>query len=233
MAQAEEESMGKKRKRPNFHAIGQTIVTVKNPFQSIKSSFAFTHPSFRGALSGSFEEARDNIVVLSDDSVDTFRSFYGWLYTQQLQPSNEQELTSSKLVKLYVLADKIGATMLKNQIIDSINLIHSRPEAKLPSGETIDYLFEHTPANSPIQRLLIDRFAFNINPKIIDVACLSDRPVGFTAGIAMVNLRRMPRRLRNEKAPFEIDLSQYHQKDELTQGEHPTLDNTETNKCAA
>ncbi len=109
---------------------------------------------------------------------------------------------------------------LKNQIIDFIIRIASRPEGELANGETIDYVFEHTSANSPLRRLLIDQHAFNGSSETTSTGktmleWLTNRPNGFTAGLALVNLMRLPRRLPKERAPFEIDASQYYEKDEL------------------
>ncbi|KAI9696023.1 MAG: hypothetical protein M1836_005854 [Candelina mexicana] len=256
MAQTEEESTSRNRKRPTLESvliipldlqaicfslcfsssINQTIVTVRvgldaEPFLIHKDLLCFYSSYFRGALEGTFREARENTVLLSDDSVDVFRSFFGWLYTQQFQPSDGQDLTISKLARIYVFADKIGATVLKNQIIDSINLVHSRPKGELADNETIDHVFEHTPASSPLRQLLVDQYAYDVDPVLLGrsdgltpLEWFLARPKEFIAGISIINTGRLPKRLKDEKAPFEMDPSRYHEKDEPVRGAPHALD---------
>lgn len=73
--------------RPRFSSVAETITIIKVEEKSYRIHRDFlTHYSeyFHAALRGSFKEAKENLVTLSNVSTRTFDIFVDWLYTQKL-----------------------------------------------------------------------------------------------------------------------------------------------------
>ncbi|KAG9190465.1 hypothetical protein G6011_08553 [Alternaria panax] len=94
-------------------------------------------PFFRAALTGSFKEAGEKLVTLSDADTDTFELFVHWLYHQRLPTEvdspelfalyrgreNEDTvpaLQMEMLIKLYVFCDKHNVPQLYRQCLDTM-----------------------------------------------------------------------------------------------------------------
>ncbi|KAI9706146.1 MAG: hypothetical protein M1812_008255 [Candelaria pacifica] len=233
MPQSEMGTTSKKRKRPFFHTLDQTVVTIKvgpdaEPFNVHKELLCLYSSYFRGALRGCFSEAQKNTVVLPEDTVEVFRSFFCWLYTGQLR-SDERNMKPSELARIYVFADKSGVSLLKNNIIDAMS---ARLGEQLAGNIAIDCIFKNTPPNSPMRRLLIDQYVSWADTKFfatdVGLRWLLVRPREFIAGIAQA-LLKLPARLKNQKTPSEIDLSQYYEVDEPADDINSHLDGSKTN----
>jgi hypothetical protein len=71
----------------NFRSVAETITIIKAEEKSYRihrDSLTYYSRYFRAALRGSFKEAEENLVTLSNVSTRTFDIFADWLYTQKL-----------------------------------------------------------------------------------------------------------------------------------------------------
>lgn len=78
---------------------------------------------FKGCLRGQLLEASNREVRLADLDPHTFQHFLKWLYTGDVAPFHEEQHagdTLSHAVEIYVLADRLLCSGLKDRSIDSI-----------------------------------------------------------------------------------------------------------------
>lgn len=87
-----------------------------------------------------------------------------------------------------------------------------KPVAKYLSPATssaIRYAYQYTPQHSPLRKLLADIFAYNVKPETLDEDILSF-PHEFMADVLLVNMKRLPLRLKEEEADFDKNADKYH-----------------------
>ena len=77
------------------------------------------------------------------------------------------------------------------------------------TSTAIYYIYQNTLEGSPLRRLLADMFAFNVRPKILDEDLLVF-PTPFVADVLTINMKRLPLRLPDERADFDISIEKYH-----------------------
>ena len=90
-----------------------------------------------------------------------------------------------------------------------------KPVAKyLPpaTSSAIHYAYENTPERSSLRKLLTDIFAFNVEPETLDED-IHSFPAAFLADVLLTNMKRLPLRLKNEKADFDKNADKYHVQD--------------------
>lgn len=103
------------------------------------------------------------------------------------------------------------------------------------TSEAIHYAYQNTPTGSPLQKLLADLFAYNVKPDAL-TEDIRSFPTEFIADVLLINMKRLPLRLENEEADFEMNAIKYHvepdEKEEavkrLTAGESSLGDLTAT-----
>ncbi|KAK5695251.1 hypothetical protein LTR97_008757 [Elasticomyces elasticus] len=130
----------------------------------LHASIAVMHSKFfRAACNGGFKEAKDKIIRMAEVEPATFRSYLQWLYSRDVVVLTAAELATdvkdeslvSRLVKLYLLADVLADTLLRNRIIDEIQLSLGKNNTCLGIGH-INWAYESTPATSTLRKLIVD-----------------------------------------------------------------------------
>lgn len=104
------------------------------------------------------------IVRLPELDVVAFQSYVHWVYKDIVQHDLDQGKSEyeryEKLlrnVRLYVLADMLQDLGLRNKAMDAfIDACTLPPPGLLPSIGILNYVFENTPASSPIRHMLVD-----------------------------------------------------------------------------
>lgn len=77
------------------------------------------------------------------------------------------------------------------------------------TSSAIHYAYQNTPERSPLRKLLADIFAFNVKPKTLDEDILSF-PAEFMADVLLINMKRLPLRVKREEADFDKNADKYH-----------------------
>jgi len=113
---------------------------------------------FKGALSGDFQEARENTVNLREDDVGTFQRFHLWLYTGCILDSDEslESLSPRPLIDLYIWADLRGIPKLQDLVSDMLQtslLATLQVDAKSLDSAFIHLVYNHTLKSSPLRKL--------------------------------------------------------------------------------
>jgi hypothetical protein len=124
---------------------------------------------FRAAFEGSFKEASERKIELSDVLTNTFEAFQVWLYSQSLR-NFEDSQDSTKLLefpsfqtlaRLWVFGDMYQIPLLQNSAIDALM-------SKLREGKSFDMTvvaiaYQHTMRASPLRKLAIDTCVFRMS----------------------------------------------------------------------
>lgn len=124
-------------------------------------------PFFKNALDGEFKEAHEQTVSMSADSPEIFDLFTVWLYNRADGLSKriraaDPNIASvfDKLIKLYILADKIRAIELQNDmILDFYSYIAGRNKITQFSHSAIYSLYD--PSASAATPLRIMAIAYH------------------------------------------------------------------------
>lgn len=77
------------------------------------------------------------------------------------------------------------------------------------TSSAIYYAYQNTLEGSSLRKLLADIFAFNVKPETLDEEILS-LPHEFMADVLVINMKRLPLRLKDEKADFDKNADKYH-----------------------
>lgn len=83
--------------------------------------------------------------------------FLGWLYLgkiSDMQGNVGHLVQQATLIKAWIFADAYLVTLLKNEAIDA--LLETMCEKTQFPGYSLHYIYDTTPGNSPLRRLLID-----------------------------------------------------------------------------
>lgn len=119
-------------------------------------------PFFRAALSRhGFLECKERVVRLPELDPKVFNLYTQWSYTGKvasLQPRESDRGGTKRrqeLARLYVVAQFLGDTRLRNAIVD-IWIANDRSTDKGPGVELISFLYENTPQDCPLMRLIKD-----------------------------------------------------------------------------
>lgn len=115
-------------------------------------------PFFRAACNGNFVEAAEGTVRLPDDEPETFELLLQWLYMGRVgDPKATKPLSWHESAYLYVIAEKLQISELKNAVVDSW-ITKSAETCEIPIG-VVAYVYCNTPDSSHLRRLLVDMVA--------------------------------------------------------------------------
>ena len=172
----------------------QTMVTIyvgpeSYAFQIYKELLCHDSPFFKAALEGNFKEGNAQTVSLPEDDVETFKIYQTWLNTMQLRYNFDHVEWWLCFAKLWVLADKIGSTALKNRTVDAIcATIKHNPKLDWVSSHAVCYTFDNTSWDSPL-RILVVSHALITSKKSPHNHELEDYPMTYVSSIAWYLLR--------------------------------------------
>ncbi|THZ18857.1 hypothetical protein D6C91_05343 [Aureobasidium pullulans] len=123
----------------------------KKAYTLHKDLLCFYSDYFRAAFNGSFKEAAERKIELSDVEEEVFEFFQLWLYTRRL---NLFETTFSMLAKLWIFGDQHQMPLLQNCSVDTMLL--KRIKQKAFSPDALGVAYANTLAGSPLRRAVID-----------------------------------------------------------------------------
>lgn len=168
---------------------------------------------FKGALSGNFAEAQEGVVRLREENVTVFKHFETWIYRQQLPSIDGNDAQSAQpwdaLVDLYIFADAHGVPALRNQIIENLIDLATK-EQRTPALTTIASAWYRLPPTSPLRKLFINIYAWQVDGKTVIARELNKLPKEFLSGALLVCMKRLSSRSKGKAAPFETNRCQFH-----------------------
>ncbi|PVH85698.1 hypothetical protein DL98DRAFT_650671 [Cadophora sp. DSE1049] len=154
----------------------------------VHKEFACYHSSVvRAAFSSNFVDGQTQTYRIEDTSAGAFRLLVQWLYTQRLkivqwsdsgvfdglaEEAEEDKACNGgdahllekdmNLVRLWVLADRLGIPKLQNDVMAVI--INIGKNAYQPQWETFRYIYESTAEGSPLRALATRQCVIDVLP---------------------------------------------------------------------
>lgn len=166
----------------NRGSFGTTTVNIiVGPEQQIfilhKDLLCETSSYFQAALNGSFLEAKTQEIRLEKEDVTVFKHFQYWLYSRAIlmTETSTNDIEWIVLVDLYVLGETRGIPQLQNDAIDGF--ISKYATLRWTPLDQICRIYENTPENSPLRRLLVDWSVSHCN--LDDDSWFSDKTFAF------------------------------------------------------
>lgn len=153
----------------------RTIVTITvgpkaHRFWVHKEILSAVSPFFAAALNESygFKESASSACNLPEARVEDFKYFVQWLYTHNL---DHEDLSGPNpafyhLIHLYILADHLGVSLLKNAIIETIGRISDQANA-CPAPADTRLLEAKTAAASKLRTLVLDLFVWKTTDNLL------------------------------------------------------------------
>jgi hypothetical protein len=125
-------------------------------FQVCRALLCFQSGSFNNLLNGGFKESGSDTVRLQDISIASFKVFFRWLNCGTLRALGDTDtLDYACIFELYGFAEFHIIPRLKNVAIDEY-LYTDYHNWTLPHGKKVKRLYDATPRNCPMQKLLLD-----------------------------------------------------------------------------
>ncbi|KAL8734578.1 MAG: hypothetical protein Q9166_001478 [cf. Caloplaca sp. 2 TL-2023] len=161
-------------------AINVFVGTSKKPFIVHRDLLIAKSTFFNAALTGTWKEATEGKIRLTEEDPAIFSTYVLWIYNQNWTCDGDgKELTFDACCRLYILADKFGSEALQNLAIDKLRhrVMGKHTGLHLP---TIAFAYEATLPGSPLRKLLADYIVLKADStkckSLIDVApeCLFD-----------------------------------------------------------
>jgi len=134
----------------------QTRFSVHKDVLCQRSSF------FNAAFSGDWKEKNERKIALPDDNEELFSKFLGWAYTDDLDLGDEANERRTLAVPLYGFADKLGATALKNKIMDQ--LCNKVSRKVVPSTKMARRAFDDLQDGCKMQEYILDAWIYQNTP---------------------------------------------------------------------
>jgi hypothetical protein len=123
-------------------------------------------PVIKTAFNGPFKEGETQTYILDDVDADIYDRLVFWIYTKTVKyrlvngvksipPSKETQVRFDegivKLMKLWVLGDKLLMPKLQNSVVAVIIEMWELGQCHLESTSWISYIWDHTMVTSPIR----------------------------------------------------------------------------------
>jgi hypothetical protein len=126
-----------------------------------------------------------------------------------------KENTFMYLARMYVLGEKIIDQAFQNAVVNAMIALHvsAKGSQNFPSYSTIDIVYKGTSDNSPVRRLLVDLWAFNMLPTWHNLEILKEagyKPFTDDLLQALVEKRGVPD--TSQARPWVLQPDSYHSK---------------------
>ena len=182
---------------------------------------------FQACHRGDWQEVSTKTVKLPEVDVESFSIYLQWLYTgeivvseegldddanMRLLPETERQRLGHQhhfpLLKLAVLADKLGDAQLSNNVTDAVIRV-ARILCIGLSPEHIRLIYEQLPENSTFRRLVVDFYKVKVR-----VSFLMENKAHFPADFIfdlMVDLKKDKAMSKSSAEKYPGDHCKYHQ----------------------
>lgn len=179
----------------------------------------------KATFEGGFKESQTQFLELPEEDPVMFSHFQLWLYSGNILESHEtaKDISWKVLTDLYFFGEARGIPSLQNEAID-VCIYKSTASNVIPTLQ-INRVYENTPENSPLRRLLVDWMTFDailIDPKWFKDDRKDQYPKQFLFDLA-VSLYQKGVGAKSKITDFKAVRSNYHIPDRtmsIEQGEN-------------
>lgn len=159
---------------------------------------------FQASVSVQWKEGQYNIVRLPDCTPQTFSTYIGWLYTNEVDfleqdekklawiekdgtPLTQKLRLTKRAIDCYQLGDMLLDSGFHNAVLDQLINICQKCNT-IPSHESINHAWKTIPHRSKLVNLIVDLYATKVTIKEFDME-LPRLPVVFVSMVAMAGVR--------------------------------------------
>ncbi|KAI4847774.1 hypothetical protein E4T44_04323 [Aureobasidium sp. EXF-8845] len=144
----------------------QTIVSVevgtqKKAFLIHKDLLIFYSDYFRAAFNGSFSEATERKISLSDERVDVFSVVNQFVYTRQLSHQLDSDLQWEVLFRTWLFGNKYLMPSLQNKVM-SVLFAKNKKTNVVPTL-WLKLTYDNTLPGSPLRSFIVDFTAYKLD----------------------------------------------------------------------
>ncbi|KXT02239.1 hypothetical protein AC578_5104 [Pseudocercospora eumusae] len=217
-----EATKGQKR---SFDDFSESTVTIRIGHEQVPF---YVHPSFLAAKSKYFKAmfaaawmgAQTKMRSVPDDETepDIFRRYCRWVYKDVVDislvdSSDVQDKTGGArfeiLFKLYILADQLGDTILRNATVDRISDVE-KATAYRPGHELIKLAYEKTAGNNMLCQFLVDDALSGTEPEWLR-SVYEELPTVFVKELSLGWAKASWDKSVSYKRPQDVGKCTYHE----------------------
>jgi len=177
-------------------------------------------PFFKTATSRRWRKSSDRVIRMPEDEPHVFEVYLKWLYSGLIFSKSDEGETQNHpitdeyilLYKCYILGEKLQDVGFKDTIMDSINELTWAKKGIITS--TIRFVYDNTPASSPVRRFLVDVFTYS--GEMVWIGKGKDSHEEFLFDVS-ASLLRLKHRQLPDIAPYVSSSCNYH--DHIRTGE--------------
>jgi hypothetical protein len=199
---------------------------IRETFMVHKEHACRYSPVLDKAFNSTFKEGETQTYSIDDTTVEAFRMFVQWVYSQKLNvtvhtgpisltqqqllddPCNHMSPCTKEnyyLSQLWVLAEKLMVPQLQDVVMDQFNIIRQTcPEA---FGCHLNYIYANTSEESPLRRFAVQIVAWSPQMDYKEFSVLY--PKEFLLDLVMVFHSAVPARTQTKKMD-SLDISEYY-----------------------
>jgi hypothetical protein len=199
---------------------------VRETFMVHKEHACRYSPVLDKAFNSTFKEGETQTYSMDDTTVEAFRMFVQWVYSQklnvlvhngatslalqQLQNDSSDHMSAcmketNNLLKLWVLAEKLIVSPLQDVVINQFNIIR---QACVGAFEVqLNYIYANTSEESLLPRFVVQIVAWSPQMDYKKFAVLY--PKEFLLDLVMVFHSAVPARTQTKKMD-SLDISEYY-----------------------
>ena len=109
-------------------------------------------------------------LVLDEIEPHTFDRILAYLYSRNMLKDGEKygQISWDLLIDLYLAAEYLAVPGLQNQAIDALTTKVDATEKGILPSNFLPTIFKHTISTSPLRRLAIDTYAWNLRSRVGD-----------------------------------------------------------------
>lgn len=124
---------------------------------------------FDAAFKKEWKEGQERVVELSEDDADHFRLYVQWLYGGKVFCKEQTRRNHYKIAGLYALGEKVLDCEFQDNVMNAMLAachdenadFEEHPSSRaFPGEKAIAVVYEGTPANCPMRRLLVDYYVY-------------------------------------------------------------------------
>ncbi|KXT12890.1 hypothetical protein AC579_10465 [Pseudocercospora musae] len=215
------------------------------PFYVHPSFLAMKSKYFRAMFAAAWTGAQTKTCSLPDDETepDIFRRYCRWVYKEVVDitlvdTSDAQDKTGHSrfevLFKLYILADQLDDTILRNATVDRISDVE-KATAYRPGDGLINFAYEKTAGNNMLCKFLVDDALSGTEPGWFR-SVYEELPQMFVQELSVGWAKASWDKSVSYKRPQDVGKCTYHEhgddapKDESCAGDEPSKNSAMTAK---
>lgn len=142
------------------------VGTEKIEFTLYTSIATRSSKFFQAAMSRDWKECREKRVTLAEVDVDVFQGYLQWLNTGDIPFARFEDSSTTTCAELYILGDFLDDVSFRNAVLDDLmNVVCAFH--RVPSARLITLVWEQTPADCPLRKLILEIYAAGSTDKIV------------------------------------------------------------------